>query len=175
MLLCSMASTVGDCKEAKVWPSALPPELSAFWAWKEDLGSETGSKGEVPCSFVVLHFGVPVCYLPHAIWRYDADVGSLDFKSTAASEQSWPVHTMKQPTTGAREMQLQRLTLQCCWGLLEPSALRLTALESAFPMCSFTGGKSNGPDTWLPPPGSYNWQVAAAKASLMLPHTSSQY
>lgn len=91
-----MASTVGDCKEAKAWPSALPPELRAVWAWKEDLGSETGSKGEVPCSFAVLHFGVPVCYLPHAIWRYDADVGSLDFKSTAASEQSWPVHTMKQ-------------------------------------------------------------------------------
>lgn len=90
---------------------ALPAELSAFWAWTEGLGRETGSGGEVLCSFTVLQFGVPICSLsvPHAIWRYDADVGSLDFKSTASTEQSWPVHTTEQTHHGAREMQRQRL------------------------------------------------------------------
>lgn len=94
-------------------------------AREEDAGSAMGSKGEVPCSRSLSG--------PLALWRQDADVGSLGTKSAASLEHPGPVCALKQaqrgggkgnPATGSSPV-------WCGLGLLEPRPPALTAPESS--------------------------------------------
>ena len=113
-------------KKWKVGPSL--ERLGAPGAREEDVGSAMRGKGG---SLQPMLWDVHLLLVPHAMWRQDADAGSLGIRSAASLECTGPVCAPRQ----AHQQRKRNPAAEPLpgLGLLEPCTLAVKALESSWP------------------------------------------